>query len=152
MGAIPVETGFRQDLFERRATVAAVYDTNVLVSGIGFGGKLWDCLLLSFVGNAEMVTSEPVLSEFERVLGYDRLPFTGGKQETFPRLIRNEATVIDPHVEVTEFEDDPDDDIFLECATAAGAEYLVFGNDHVLDIGSFRGTEVVSPDEFLRRY
>jgi len=133
-------------------TVAVVYDTNVLVSGIGFGGKPWDCLLLSFVGDAEMVTSEPALSEFERVLGYDRLPFTAEEQEVFPRLIRNEATVIDPHVDVTEIEDDPDDDVFLECATAAGVEYLVSGNDHVLDVGNFRGTEVVSPDEFLRRY
>lgn len=26
--------------------VAVVFDTNVLVSGIGFGGKPWQCLLL----------------------------------------------------------------------------------------------------------
>lgn len=133
-------------------SISVVYDTNVLVSGIGFGGKPWRCLLLSFVGGVEMVTSEQALDEFERVLGYDRLPFTTAEQRTFPELLRREATVLDPDVNVREIHDDPDDDVFLECAVAGGVDYLVSGNDHVLDVETFRGVEIVTPDEFLDRY
>ena len=46
-------------------------------------------------------------------------------------------------------EDDPDDDKFFECAVEADADYLVSGNHHVSDVGTFRGVTVCSPSEFL---
>lgn len=133
-------------------SVAVVYDTNVLVSGIGFGGKPWECLLLSFVGGVEMVASEQTLDEFERVIAYEHLPFTREEQRVLPRLVRREATVVEPEVDVREIDEDPDDDKFLECAVAADADYLVSGDDHVLDVEEFRGTEIVTADEFLQRH
>lgn len=73
-----------------------VYDTNVLVSGIAFGGNPWRCLVAVFVGDVELVTSEAALAEFERVLGYDHLPFTPVERERYPVLLQEEATVIRP--------------------------------------------------------
>lgn len=133
-------------------TISVVYDTNVLVSGIGFGGKPWECLLLSFVGDLEMVASEETFAEFERVLEYDHLPFTAREQERFPKLLRKEATIVHPETAVAEIDEDPDDDMFLECAVEADADFLLSGNDHVLDVEQFRGTEIVSPAAFLERY
>lgn len=132
--------------------IRVVYDTNVLVSAIGFYGKPWQCLLLAFVGDVEMVTSEAALAEFSRVLQYDRLPFTEAEQTLFPELLRHEATVVEPDLALTVVDDDPDDDAFLECAVAADADYLLSGNDHVRDIGDVRGVEILRPAEFLERY
>lgn len=132
--------------------VTVVYDTNVLVSGIAFGGKPWECLLLSFVGGVEMAASERTLTEFERVLSYDHLPFTGEEQQVLPELVRREATVVEPEVTVHEIDEDPDDDKFLECAVAADADYLVSRDDHVLDVGRFRGTDVVTANELLQQH
>jgi len=130
-------------------SLRVVFDTNVLVSAIGFGGKPWDCLVLAFVGDVEMVTAEAAIEEFERVLGYDRLPFTETEREQYPALIREEATVVDPTQSVQVIDDDPDDDLFLEIALEAEAEYIVSGDPHLTDLGAFRDIEIVSPSEFL---
>lgn len=129
--------------------LAVVYDTNVLVSGIGFGGKPWQCLVEVFVGNVELLTSEAALGEFERVLGYDHLPFTPEERERFPELVRREARVVEPDTSVRAVDDDPDDDVFVQCAVAGGADYIVSGDPHLTDLGTFRGIPIYTPDEFL---
>ena len=43
---------------------------------------------------------------------------------------------------------DPDDDIFLECAQAARATYMVTGNTKDFP-GSWLGTKIVTPRRFL---
>jgi uncharacterized protein len=43
---------------------------------------------------------------------------------------------------------DPDDDIFLECAQAAGAAYLVTGNIKGFP-ATWLGTQIVTPRRFL---
>jgi predicted nucleic acid-binding protein len=46
--------------------------------------------------------------------------------------------------------DDPDDDVFLECAVEANADYLVSGDEqHVQAVGEYRGVAIVSPRQFL---
>ena len=132
-------------------SLRVIFDTNVLVSAIGFGGKPWDCLVVAFVDDVEMVTADAAVAEFERVLGYDRLPFTEAEREQYPTLIREEATVVDPTQSVQVIDDDPDDDLFLEIALEAEAEYIVSGDPHLTDLGAFRDIEIVSPTAFLEQ-
>jgi putative PIN family toxin of toxin-antitoxin system len=130
-------------------TVGVVYDTNVLVSAIGFGGKPWESLVLAFVGDAEMVTADAAIDEFERVLGYDRLPFTEAERKQYPVLIREEATIVEPSQSLQVVDDDPDDDMFLEIAVEAEAEYIVSGDPHLTELGTFRDVDIVPPSTFL---
>jgi len=45
---------------------------------------------------------------------------------------------------------DPDDDKVLECATVAGATHVVTGDRrHLLPLGSYAGTAIVTAAEFL---
>ena len=129
--------------------VRVVFDTNVLVSAIGFGGKPWECLVVAFMGEVEMVTAEAAIDEFERVLGYDRLPFSETERERYPALIRDEATLVDPSQSFEVIADDPDDDLFLEIAVEADAECIVSGDPHLTDLGQFRGIDIVTPSTFL---
>ena len=47
---------------------------------------------------------------------------------------------------------DPDDEMILECALAAEADYIVSGDKrHLLPLRQFRGIPIVSPPDFLRR-
>lgn len=130
-------------------SLRVVYDTNVLVSAIGWGGKPWNALLLAFLRDVEMVTSEGALDEFERVLGYEHLPFTDDEQTQFPRLVRDEATVVEPGEDIAEIKDDPDDDVFLEIAVEADTDYIVSGDPHLTNLGAFRGIKICSPAGFL---
>lgn len=126
-------------------SLRVVFDTNVLVSAIGFGGTPWDCLVVALVGDVEMVTADAAIKEFKRVLGYDRLPFTEAEREQYPALLREEATVVDPTQSVQVVEDDPDDDLFLEIALEAEAAYIVSADPHLTDLGTFPDVEIVSP-------
>lgn len=132
-------------------SLRVVYDTNVLVSAIGFGGNPWRCLLAAFVGNVEMLASEETLDEFQHVLEYEHLPFTLEEQARLPALIEVEATIVDADVTVQAVDDDPDDEKFLECALAGDADYVVSGDRHLRDLDEFQGIEILEPVEFLDR-
>jgi putative PIN family toxin of toxin-antitoxin system len=44
---------------------------------------------------------------------------------------------------------DPDDDVFLWCAIAADAAYVVTGDQHLLELGSYAGIPIIGLREFL---
>ena len=47
---------------------------------------------------------------------------------------------------------DPGDEMVLECALAAEADYIVSGDKkHLLSLREFRGIRIVSPSDFLLR-
>lgn len=46
---------------------------------------------------------------------------------------------------------DPKDDMFLDCAVAGGAKYLISGDKDLLTLGSVAGVKIVTPAEFLKK-
>lgn len=130
-------------------TRRVVFDTNVLVSALGFGGTPLVALLRAFDNDVQLLASAETLTELDRVMRYDRLPFSEGERKQFLRVLRAEAELVDARTEIDAVVRDPDDNIFLECAVDGRAQYLVSGDDHLLDLGSFRDVTVVSPATFL---
>jgi len=132
--------------------LGVVFDTNVFVSGAGFGGPPSRAIRSTAPPTVDVFTSEPILDEYWRVMTYDRLPFEQAERAEIITAFKTvtDATVVDPNCSLSVVEDDPDDDKFFECAYAVDADYLVSGNkDHVLPVDEYRGTSVVSPAEFL---
>lgn len=131
--------------------IGVVVDTNVLVSALGFGGTPLDALLRTFDDDIQLLASEATLSELDRVLGYDHLPFTEDDRIGYVSILAREAELVVPETEITAVTSDPDDNRFLECAVAGDARFVVSGDDHLLELGSFRGIDIVTPATFLRR-
>ena len=44
----------------------------------------------------------------------------------------------------------PADDKFIDCAQAAGADYIVSGDKHLLKIARYRKTQIVPVNKFLQ--
>jgi uncharacterized protein len=44
---------------------------------------------------------------------------------------------------------DPDDDVFLECAARANAHLLIAGDKDLLVLGSYKGTRILTPAEYV---
>ena len=44
---------------------------------------------------------------------------------------------------------DPSDDMFLECAVRANADLLIAGDQDLLVLGSYKGTRIVTPAEYV---
>ena len=130
-------------------SIIVVFDTNTLISALGFGGTPLEALLQTFDDGFQIVASEETLDEFSRVMEYDHLSFTESEQVGYRAILEREAQVVVPEEHIEEIERDPDDDKFLECAVTASADYLVSGDDHVLELETFRGTEILNAAEFL---
>ena len=131
--------------------IRVVFDTNVLVSALGFGGTPLEALIRAFEDDVQLVVASETLAELDRVMQYDRLPFTGGERKQYLEILRNEAEVVTELPELAVVERDPDDDMFLACAVGGNCQYVVSGDDHLLALKSFRGVEIVSPASFLDR-
>lgn len=129
-------------------TLGVVLDTNVLVSALGFGGPPLDALLRTFDDDFRLLASDETLDELERVMTYDRLPFTDADRTQYLAILRREADIVQSD-DVVDIVRDPDDDKFLEVALAGDADYVVSGDRDLLDLESFRGTNIVTPDEFI---
>jgi putative PIN family toxin of toxin-antitoxin system len=125
-----------------------VVDTNVLVSAALKPDSLQrTTLLLAITKPGRLYISTPVLEEYAEVLTRPELSIRKGLRLQLLQLIRNRGHLVTPsrHIEVTS---DPDDNIFVECADAARADFLITGNRRHFP-AFWKNTKVVTPREFV---
>jgi putative PIN family toxin of toxin-antitoxin system len=108
--------------------IRVVIDTNVLVSALlqpeGLPAAVW---MLALSGRIQPCVSDAVLAEYQDVI---RRPHFKRDAETIDgtlQAIRRAARHVKPTMQADACSD-PDDNMFLECAEAAHADYLVTGN------------------------
>ena len=130
----------------------AVLDTNVLVSALLFGGRLFPLRNAWRGGRVRLVLCRETVDEFLRVLAYPKFRLSAG-EITF--LIENEiipfADVVDISGRVDAYCRDPEDDKFIRCALAGRCRYLVSGDEDLLSLGKVGTLRIVSPEKFLAR-
>jgi len=125
-----------------------VIDTNVLVSAaLKSEGLQRTTFLLAITKPARLYVSPPILEEYADVLSRPELSIRKGLRLQLLQLIKNRGYLVSPsrHIEVTS---DPDDNIFVECADAARADYLVTGNRRHFPL-FWKNTKIITPREFV---
>lgn len=125
-----------------------VMDTNVLVSAaLKPEGLQRTVFLLAITRPARLYVSPPILEEYADVLARRELHIRRGARLQFLQLIRNRSFSVVPRRRI-EVAGDPDDDIFIECADPARADYLITGNRRHFP-RFWKGTKVITPREFI---
>ena len=127
-----------------------VFDTNVLLSAIGWKGRPYECLEYVRSGAAEGVTCDEIINEFLEKL-QTKLSFSQTEAVeiaadllTFMRVVRISGTL---RAVIA----DPDDDKVLECAVVGSATQIVTGDRrHLLPLGSFQRIPIITPADFVR--
>jgi len=133
-----------------------VIDTNIWVSGLLWKGEAWRLLRLADEGLLKICIAYPMLLELEEVLNYPRFaPRLLTLQQT-PAQLAGFALSISVAVEVMRawppiITADPDDDLFILCAVAASADYVVTADHHLLSLGAYRGVPILTIGEFFTR-
>lgn len=128
----------------------AVLDTNVVVSGLFFGGVPRLVLEAWAEGQCELIVSPEIFDEYMRTC--ERIAETRpGLQyrEVLLRLI-GEGTLVPDSTPESTVSRDPDDDKFLLCARDSGA-LVVSGDQDLLAVSGWNEVDVVTPREFLDR-
>jgi putative PIN family toxin of toxin-antitoxin system len=125
-----------------------VLDTNIVVSAaLKPDGLQRTVLLLAITKPARMYVSPPILSEYRAVLSRPELRISKGERNQLLQLIENRAHLVSPSLSL-KVATDPKDNVFLECADAARADYLVTGNQRHFP-KFWKRTKVISSREFI---
>lgn len=125
-----------------------VIDTNVLVSSALKPESLQrTTFLLAITKPARLYVSRPILEEYAEVLSHPELCIRKGLRQQLLQLIKNHSHIVAPSRRL-ELANDPDDNMCLECADAARADYLITGNQKHFPI-FWKKTKVITPREFI---
>ena len=129
--------------------IRIVLDTNVLVSAIVFGGNPRRIIESILEGSVHLILSREILDELEGVLCRRKF----GMSPQIVRKISNElesiCDIVAPERRITVMTSDPYDNMVLECAAEAKADYIISGDTHLLDLCEFKGIKIVNPARFL---
>jgi putative PIN family toxin of toxin-antitoxin system len=125
-----------------------VIDTNVLISAaLKPTGLQRTVLLVATAKPARLYVSHPILEEYREVLARPELRIRKGLRLQLMQLLKSRSYTVAPRrrLEVTS---DPDDNIFLECADAARADYLITGNQKHFP-RYWKKTKIITAREFI---
>ena len=135
--------------------IRAVLDTNVFVSGL-ISSKGNSAKILDYWRERKfrLVTSAKIVKEFEKVISYPRiLKKRNIRKAEIQSLVKNLKTfsrIVSKKQTILVIKDDPDDDKFVEAGVAGGANFIVSGDRHLLDLGEYRGIKIITPREFVK--
>jgi len=128
-----------------------VFDTNVYVSALGFGGTP-DQLLEMATGPGRqfiLYASTDILKEIMKVLGSEKFQFSVEVIADAISVIDDAADIINPGIRLKVFKHGPDNRI-LECAVKAKADYIVSGDKHLRALKEYKGIRSITPAKFLK--
>lgn len=126
-----------------------ICDTNILVSGILFGGPPREIIRLASRGNLTSFVSAHMLRELENVLSRPKFKLSSEQILGILALVRETFDFVDPDVSLKVIDIDQDDDRILEAALCAGAQYIVSGDKHLLGLGEWKNIRIVKASTFM---
>ena len=125
-----------------------VLDTNIVVSAaLKPAGLQRTVLLLALTKPARLYLSPAVFAEYRAVLWRAELQIRKRLRQQLLQLLEKRAHFVVPpgSLQVTS---DPPDNIFLECADAARADYLITGNQRHFP-KFWKKTKIISSRELI---
>lgn len=128
-----------------------IIDTNVVISGVFFGGNPRRIIESVMRGETEACANAAIVEEYEEITAEMLARKQGRLRQDllFPFISKLElyTPVADCHICR-----DPDDDKFISCAVDAKAVYIVSGDKDLLDVQRYEGIEIITAAEFCERY
>ncbi len=129
-----------------------VVDTNVLISGVFFGGKPGQILDAWKKRKIELVMSTRILVEYVDVLHRIAAKYPKVDVSRIITLITSFGLII----EARDLEEpvcaDPDDDKFIAAALESSSKVIITGDTHLLDVSGYLGIEMIQPAVFIEKY
>lgn len=129
-----------------------VFDTNIFISALIFGGNPRTCLDLAIERTVQLVISRAILLELSQKL-QNKFGWASEDVADVIEGIGKFAQVIKLTSKIKIIKTYPKDNIILECAESGNADFIVSGDKkHILSLGRFKKIQIVSAKEFLDFY
>ena len=126
-----------------------VVDTNVFISSF-FGGNPKKIINLWKTGKIILCLSKGIIDEYVDVLKRLGLKDEKELQELLKVFAEGHNIVFaasTPSLSIVE--QDPKDNMFIECAVALRCSLIIAGDKHLQSIENYMGIRILSPKEFL---
>jgi len=125
-----------------------VVDTNVLVSAV-LKDKDPELVIQFIVDHPEFewIASQDILNEYKEVLNRRKFRLTQEVKENWFNLLEDTLTLVEVDTSV-DFPADPDDAMFLACAIAADADFLITGDSDLFQAENALSIIVVAVSTF----
>jgi hypothetical protein len=99
------------------------------------------------------VVSREIVEEYANVLARDKFSVLGSTEERLNLLHRilslDWVVFVYPQQKIDVIKDDPKDNIFLECAIEGNCEFVVSGDQHLLQLKEYRNIKIIKAEEFI---
>jgi putative PIN family toxin of toxin-antitoxin system len=131
-----------------------VLDTNIYVSNlISEKGNPAKIVRWWLEGEFDVLVSQPIIDEILRVTDYERIKKKYAKVREnrleYVALIAEQALWTEPRQRLDVVVSDESDNRYVECAVAGGAQYIVSGDEHLLELVEYEGIRVLTPAAFV---
>ncbi len=131
----------------------AVLDTNIIVSRVFSPSGTPATIIEGWLQGAfELLVSTAILDEYRQTLALPRVQQRARIDSDAITAVIDDivriASFVEPEQRIVGVSSDPDDDVFLECALAGSADYIVSGDRHLLVLERFHGIPIVAPALF----
>lgn len=127
-----------------------VLDTNVFISSL-LGGNLSRIVDKWRTGKFTLLVSDAIAGEYLDVVNRPKFKISTEEIVTVTDYLLNTAEFITPEESINAIPADPTDNKFLEAAVAGKAKYIVSGDNHLLELGTFQGIPIITAREFLTK-
>ncbi len=127
-----------------------VFDTNVIISAVTLPRGRADIALKKIIEGADqLILSRSIIDETLRVLANK---FSRSREELarVAVFLAELAELVRPRIRISVLSDDPDNRI-LECAVTGKASCVVTGDRAMLQLGAYRGIQIVSLRDYLEQ-
>ncbi len=132
----------------RRKRMRLVIDTNVVVSGMFFGGRPGEFLDLLLHHRVETVATGKILVEYQATIDY-LLKRYGGEHlrlSPIPLFAMMEIIPQTDHIKACR---DPDDDKFISCAVDGKCPFIVSGDKDLLSLEHYNNVRILTIAQFF---
>ena len=128
--------------------IKIVLDSNVIISGIVFGGKPRELLNHIVEGRLTLYLSKFIIDEILEILKR-KFKYTQPMLFAVETELLSISVIIEPDIEINYIAEDEDDNKILECAVSGGCDYIISGDRHLLSISKYESIEIKSVSNFL---
>jgi putative PIN family toxin of toxin-antitoxin system len=129
-----------------------VIDTNVIISGVFFGGPPALILKAWHDGILQLVVSSEILEEYYEVCERISVRYPDVDITRILVLIAHYSQVVEAPPLAEQVSRDSDDDKFIACAVASDTQIIISGDNDLLTLSDYESVQVLTPRDFVDKH
>ena len=125
-----------------------VLDTNIFISAV-LGGRLGVIIDEWKLGKFKLIVTDAVAREYLEVVNRPKFKIPQAEIVAVSDYLLQLGEFVTPTEEIHIIVADSTDDKFLEAALAGKVDFIVSGDNHLLELKSFREIPIITAKEFI---